>query len=65
MGSILGSIIGLSNIYLGLKIGITQGAALFATMLGGIVMKPVLSVTNRINKKHQMFVSCAYTPVVF
>jgi hypothetical protein len=39
LGSLLGAVISLSNIYLGLKIGISQGSTLFATMLGGFVMK--------------------------
>lgn len=62
LGSLLGAIISLSNIYLGLKyfvsitdrIGITQGSTLFATMLGGIFMKPALVVFDHFNKKHSM-----------
>lgn len=55
MGSLLGAVISLSNIYLGLKIGISQGSTLFATMLGGFVMKPFLIMFNHINKKKQIF----------
>ncbi|KAL3893752.1 MAG: hypothetical protein SGCHY_005650, partial [Lobulomycetales sp.] len=54
LGSLLGSVISLSNIYLGLKIGISQGSTLFATMLGGFLMKPFLMAFNRINKTHHI-----------
>jgi len=54
LGSLLGAIISLSNIYLGLKIGIAQGATLFATMLGGVFMKPYLAVFSYFNEKHSL-----------
>ncbi|KAJ3227246.1 hypothetical protein HK099_002939, partial [Clydaea vesicula] len=34
-------------------IGITQGATLFATMLGGLVMKPYLAVISHFNKTYK------------
>ena len=38
LGSAAGSLIAISNMYLGLKSGITIGATLFATLLGGVCL---------------------------
>eukprot|EP00121_Abeoforma_whisleri_P014690 Awhi_evm1s13547 len=55
LGGLIGGLIALSNIYLGLKVGITQGASLFAVMMGGIVVKPVLAMLSKWNDKFKIF----------
>ncbi|KNC76898.1 hypothetical protein SARC_10624 [Sphaeroforma arctica JP610] len=47
LGSFVGSLIAISNMYLGLKSGITIGATLFATLLGGVTLGPILKCTGK------------------
>lgn len=51
LGSLVGAVVSLSNIYLILKIGIAQGATLFATLLAGLTLKPFLALYNKMHKK--------------
>ncbi|KNC80581.1 hypothetical protein SARC_07065 [Sphaeroforma arctica JP610] len=57
LGSLVGSLIAISNMYLGLKSGITIGATLFATLLGGVTLGPILKMTGNVLgiKEHTCF----------
>ncbi|KAI8823098.1 OPT oligopeptide transporter protein-domain-containing protein [Fimicolochytrium jonesii] len=46
VGTLLGSIVGASSIYLGLKTGFTFGAALFGAILGWGILKPLSHFTG-------------------
>ncbi|TPX62356.1 hypothetical protein PhCBS80983_g00549 [Powellomyces hirtus] len=46
VGTVLGSIVGASSIYLGLKTGFTFGAALFGAILGWAILKPLSVATG-------------------
>eukprot|EP01134_Creolimax_fragrantissima_P007251 CFRG7251T1 len=46
LGTLVGSLIAISNMYLGLKSGIGIGATLFATLLGGVTLGPVMKLSG-------------------
>ena len=51
LGSVTGTVITVSNMYLGLKTGITMGATLFGTLLGGAVLQPIVGADLTIQVK--------------